>query len=166
MTVHPAEDSPWLTSSRAYSEMTTRYRARPGNGSVAGGGTVKSQYMNIKLAPKEFVRIDHPLQPCRSGANGPDCEIECFQRAVTSVTNCRFSSIILFFGKTFGIQIFGGMVVRVVFQRLPYMNLTSAGIPYCNSSASVKQTEELVARLITETRSQLKCNCIESCSKV
>lgn len=95
VTVHPAEDSPWLTSSRAYSEMTTRYQ-RPGNRSA--GGTVKSQYMNIKLAPKEFVRIDHPRQPCRSGANGggPDCEIECFQRAVTSVTNCRFSSIILF----------------------------------------------------------------------
>jgi hypothetical protein len=148
--------------------MTTRYQ-RLDNGSA--GGMVKSQFMNIRLAPKEFVRIDHPLQPCRSGPNGPDgggpdCEIECFQRAVTSVTNCRFSSIILFFGKTFGIQIFGGMVVRVVFQRLPYMNLTSAGIPYCNSSASVKQTEELVARLITETRSQLKCNCIESCSKV
>ena len=90
VTVHPADASPWLTSSRQYSEMTTHYH-RHANGS--SGGSVKSQYMNIRLEPKEFVRIDHPRQPCRSGDDAwsrGDCEIECFQRAVTSVTNCRF----------------------------------------------------------------------------
>ena len=43
---------------------------------------------------------------------------------------------------------------------------SSHRIPYCNTSWSVRRTEELVGRLITETRSQLKCNCIESCSKI
>ena len=47
--------------------------------------------------------------------------------------------------------------------RLPYM--ASDRVPYCNTSASVRQTEELIAQLITETRSQLNCNCIESCTK-
>jgi hypothetical protein len=43
---------------------------------------------------------------------------------------------------------------------------SSHRIPYCNTSWSVRRTEELVGRLITETRSQLKCNCIESCSRI
>ena len=47
--------------------------------------------------------------------------------------------------------------------RLPYM--ASDRVPYCNTSASVRRTEELIAQLITETRSQLNCNCIESCTK-
>lgn len=44
--------------------------------------------------------------------------------------------------------------------------MTVVGVPYCNTSSSVRQTEELVAQLITETRSQLKCDCVEACSKV
>ncbi|XP_057368341.1 acid-sensing ion channel 2-like [Daphnia carinata] len=135
VTVHQVGVSAWLTSSRQYAEMTTHYRPFA-NGTV-GGGTVKSQHMNIRLTPKEFNRIDHPRQPCSSDAwSRADCEIECFQRIVTSITNCR----------------------------LPYM--TDGRVAYCNTSSSVRRTEELVAQLITETRSQLKCGCVEACSKV
>ncbi|KZS13489.1 Uncharacterized protein APZ42_021368 [Daphnia magna] len=88
VTVHQVGVSAWLTSSRQYAEMTTRYKPFT-NGT--GGGTVKSQHMNIRLTPKEFNSIDHPRQPCSSEPwSRADCEIECFQRIVTSITNCRF----------------------------------------------------------------------------
>ena len=49
-------------------------------------------------------------------------------------------------------------------KRLPYM--TTAGVPFCNSSEDVRRTEMLVARLVTEPRSNLNCGCVEACSKV
>lgn len=50
--------------------------------------------------------------------------------------------------------------------RLPYMLDLNDRTPFCNTSWSVRRTEELIGQLITETRSQLKCNCIEPCTKV
>ena len=145
-------------------EMSTRYWPSP----LASNGTVKSQFMYTRLIPKEFIRVDHPRQRCNPDKNDAwsraDCEIDCFERAVTSVTNCRFFffSFLLFNSSA---QYAVGVCndINKYRSRLPYM--ASDRVPYCNTSASVRQTEELIAQLITETRSQLNCNCIESCTK-
>lgn len=39
-------------------------------------------------------------------------------------------------------------------------------VPYCNTSASVRRAEEVVAELITESRSSFRCPCIDPCTKV
>ena len=144
-------------------EMSTRYWPSP----LASNGTVKSQFMYTRLIPKEFIRVDHPRQRCNPDKNDAwsraDCEIDCFERAVTSVTNCRFFFSFLLFNSSAQYAVGVCNDINKYRSRLPYM--ASDRVPYCNTSASVRRTEELIAQLITETRSQLNCNCIESCTK-
>lgn len=123
--------------------------------------------MYTRLTPKEFIRVNHQRQPCEPDNNAwsqADCEIDCLERAVTSVTGCRY----LTFSPQFGIAGSSNANSTNVyyFNRLPYMMASVDRVPYCTTSASVRQTEELIAHLVTETRSQLKCTCLEACTKV
>lgn len=102
--------SPWLTTSRRFVELSTRYEppgertvkagSWPGSSARASGpanGTIKSQFMYGRLAPKEFIRVDHPRQPCsRDEGSEADCEIDCFQSAVVAATGCKYAPILIF----------------------------------------------------------------------
>lgn len=95
--------SPWLTSSRQFVELTTRYdrdsdrTVKPGFWPAPGtlrtdarNATVKSQFMYSRVTPKEFMRVDHPRQRCSLDERAEaDCEIDCFQNMVVSVSGCK-----------------------------------------------------------------------------
>jgi len=56
--------------------------------SANGSRVLHSDYTNVMLVPKQFIRLNRPQHPCDT--QGPRhqiaCENDCFERAVTSVT--------------------------------------------------------------------------------
>ena len=90
ITFHDPGVSPALAVARQFVFLSQKF-ARLSNGT----GVVKSNMMNTKLMPKEYVQVDHPKRPCLSGNySSTSCEIACFEDAVAATAKCKYGRTI------------------------------------------------------------------------
>ena len=60
------------------------------------GQSINSLFINVKVSLKEFVTIDHPSRPCQGNDEMFNrCEVKCYERFITSVTECRYHLFII-----------------------------------------------------------------------
>ena len=129
--------------------------------STNGSHVAHSDYLNVMLVPKQFIRMDRPKQSCdwQGSDHVVACRNECFERAVTSVTGCKYDVVLQPFFVDSNKQL-SHYFQR--FYRLPFMK--NERVPYCSNSSSVTLAEELSEKLITDGVSG--CYCLHSCNEV